>query len=253
MCATAVIVATVPATVMPARADAGPNHAAVVFAPITNRVQSLNLLTNLVLQFAYTNTSAESVSILGVDASCHCTTPKIPVLPWVIGPHASGNLDVVVEIPGKWGMLEKTIRLWSVDATNVLTVQVEIPEPDARQKNRIAAFVDRQAVFKGGCAECHSKPAEGLTGAALFKAACAICHEAEHRASMVPDLSTKPHGDSKYWAQWIRIGKPGTFMPGFAKPYTGPLSEPQIQSLIDYLQQRYPPTPGAKPAMPLTP
>ena len=32
---------------------------------------------------------------------------------------------------------------------------------------------------------------------------------------MVPDLSAKPHGDSKYWAQWIRIGKPGTFMPGF--------------------------------------
>lgn len=233
------------------RADSIHGGGALVFSPRTNHVRSENLLTNLTLRFAYTNNSPESIRVLAVDASCHCTTPKIPTLPWTIGPHETGGMEVVVEVPGKWGLLEKTLQVRTAGATNTLTVQVDIPEPDNRQKNRLAAFVDRQAVFKGDCATCHSKPAVGLVGAELFKVACGICHEAEHRASMVPDLSTKPHGGAAYWSQWIRMGKPGSFMPGFEKSYTGPLSEPQIVSLISYLQARFPPTPAAKVAMPL--
>lgn len=224
---------------------------AVIFSPATNQARSVNLLTNLTLRFDYTNTSATDVRILGVDASCHCTTPKIPNLPWKIAAHEGGSMEVLVDIPGKWGLLEKTIRLWTAAATNSLTVQIDIPEPDTRQKNRLMAFADRQAVFKGDCANCHSKPAVGLLGAELFKAACAICHEAEHRASMVPDLAAKPHGGAAYWSQWIRMGKPGSFMPGFERSYTGPLTEPQIVSLMEYLQQRYPPTPGVKARLPL--
>lgn len=230
----------------PVSADGG-----LVFSPRTNRVRSANLFTNLSLKFSYTNQSATPVKILGVEASCHCTTPRIPGLPWTIGPHQSGEMEVVVEIPGKWGLLEKTLRLWTAETTNTLTVRVEIPEPDERQKNRMAAFADRQAVFKGDCAGCHSKPAVGLTGGELFKAACAICHESPHRASMVPDLATKPHGGAAYWSQWIRIGKPGSFMPGFEKSYTGPLTEQQIVSLVEYLQARFPQTPDAKVALPL--
>jgi mono/diheme cytochrome c family protein len=232
-------------------ADAIPAGAGLVFWPRTNQARSPHLLTNLSLRFRYTNHLEAPVRVLGVDASCHCTTPKIPALPWTIGPHAAGELEVVVEIPGKWGLLEKTLRLWTADATNTLTVRVDIPEPDERQKNRLAAFADRQAVFKGDCANCHSTPAVGLTGAELYRAACAICHEAEHRASMVPDLAAKPHGGAAYWSQWIRIGKPGSFMPGFDRSYTGPLTEPQILSLIRYLEGRFPPTPGAKVALPL--
>lgn len=221
------------------------------FHPQTNQVRTATLLTNLTLHFSYTNRSAEPVRILAVDASCHCTTPKIPPLPWTIGPHEGGAMEVVVDIPGKWGLLEKTLRLRTATATNTLTVAVDIAEPDERQKNRLAAFADRQAVFKGDCANCHSKPAIGLTGADLFKAACAICHESEHRASMVPDLAAKPHGGANYWSQWIRMGKPGSFMPGFERSYTGPLTEPQIVSLIEYLQRRYPPTPGVRARLPL--
>jgi mono/diheme cytochrome c family protein len=228
-----------------------PAAATLIWTPQTNHVHTVHLLTNLLTEFKYTNTSSEPIVITAVETSCHCTTPQIPKLPWTIPAHACGKMDVIVEVPGKWGLLQKSITVRSATETNDLMLEVEMPEPDPREKNRIAAFVDRQAVFKGECASCHAKPAIGLKGAALYQKACSICHEAEHRATMVPDIATKPHGDSVYWTQWLRIGKPGTFMPAFDKPHGGSLTEEQIASLLEYLPQRFPPTPAAKAALPL--
>ena len=243
------------AVVFPLFASCGqaiePSGTGLAWTPVTNHVRTPNLLTNLVTDFKYTNNSSEPVTVLAVETSCHCTAPQIPKLPWTIPAHASGKMDVVVEVPGKWGLLQKTIQIRTASATNTLMLEVEIPEPDPRVKNRMAAFADRQAVFKGDCASCHIKPAVGLTGMALYEKACGICHEAEHRATMVPDLSKKPHGDATYWTQWIRIGKPGTFMPAFDKSHGGPLTEQQIASLLEYLPQRFPPTPNTRAALPL--
>ena len=225
--------------------------AALVWTPQTNHVRTVHLLTNLVTEFHYTNTSSEPVVITAIERSCHCTTPKTPNLPWTIAPRAAGKMEVVVEVPGKWGVLRKTIEMRSANETNVLMLEVEIPEPEPREKNRLAAFADRQAVFKGDCASCHSKPAVNLKGAQLYEKACGICHEAEHRATMVPDLATKPHGDANYWTQWIRVGKPGTFMPAFDKPHGGPLTEEQIASLIEYLPQRFPSPVAGNAKLPL--
>ena len=227
------------------------SRAALIWTPQTNHVRTVHLLTNLVTEFQYTNASSSPVTILAVERSCHCTTPKTPELPWTIAPHASGKMEVIVEVPGKWGLLQKTIALRSATDTNVLLLQIDIAEPDMREKNRVMAFADRQAVFKGDCASCHSTPAIGLKGEQLYAKACGICHEAEHRASMVPDLTTRPHGDANYWKQWVRIGKPGSFMPGFDKPHGGPLTEDQIASLMEYLPRRFPQTQGAKAKMPL--
>lgn len=222
----------------------------LVWTPATNHVRG-QALSNLTTQFTYTNATISEIVVNAVEPSCHCTTPKIPKLPWTIPAHAAGNMEVVVELAGKWGTVQKTIEVRSARETNTLRLEIEIPEPDPREKNRLMMFADRQAVFKGDCADCHLKPAIGLKGEALFAKACAICHEAEHRASMVPDLASKPHGDATYWTQWVRIGKPGSFMPAFDKPHGGPLSDEQITSLITWLQQRFPPTPAAKAALPL--
>ena len=228
-----------------------PSCAALIWTPQTNHVRTVHLLTNLVTEFQFTNTSSSPVTILSIERSCHCTTPKTPALPWTIAPHASGKMEVLIEVPGKWGLLQKTISLRTASETNVLLLQVDIAEPDMREKNRLMAFADRQAVFKGDCASCHATPAIGLKGEPLYVKACGICHEAEHRASMVPDLAARPRGDANYWKQWIRIGKPGSFMPGFDKPHGGPLTEEQIASLMEYLPQRFPPTQGSKVKMPL--
>src|ERR1041384_130139 len=120
----------------------------LVWTPQTNHVRAVHLLTNLVTEFKYTNSSSQPVVITEIERSCHCTTPQTPKLPWTIAPHSSGKMEVVVEIPGKWGLLRKTLTGHAERATNVLFLEVEIPEPEPREKNRLTAFGDRQAVFK---------------------------------------------------------------------------------------------------------
>jgi cytochrome c553 len=104
-----------------------------------------------------------------------------------------------------------------------------------------AAKIDRQAVFKNDCATCHVKPGEGKYGKALYDAVCAICHEAEHRATMVPDLhAIKTATNEQFWQTWIAHGKPGSFMPAFSTADGGPLSDMQIANLAAYLDSAIP-------------
>ena len=89
---------------------------------------------------------------------------------------------------------------------------------------------------RGECAKCHSEPTKDKTGKALFTTACGICHEAEHRASMVPDLrALKKPTTRDYWLQWIAHGKADTLMPAFGQKAGGPLTEGQIESLVEFL------------------
>ena len=197
--------------------------------------------TNGVVIFHVTNTSNVPIVVEAVRPSCHCTIAKVPAQPWRIGPGEVNPMEVTIELTLKWGAFSKTISVETKNETNLLTIIVTVPEPDARGKNRVVAFTDRQAVFKGDCASCHLKPAVGKSGEDLYRSICAICHEAEHRAEMVPDLAQlKVPTDSKFWEQSLRIGKPGTLMPAFSKPFGGPLTPDQIQSLVIYLTGRFP-------------
>lgn len=195
--------------------------------------------TNAFFVFNVMNQLSNDVTVNAVHPSCGCTIPIVPDLPWRIQPGEEGQVLVDVDLRGRTGLLTKTISIGTSLGTNVLVVNVKFPELTEREKNQRRAFTDRQAVFKTGCAECHRTPATGKTGKALFKAACGICHEAEHRAEMVSDLgAVERPTDSVYWEQWIRNGKPGTFMPAFSKRYGGPLSDEQIGSLVTYLTAR---------------
>jgi len=109
-----------------------------------------------------------------------------------------------------------------------------------RARNMQAALVDRQAVFRGDCVSCHLAPAVGKYGQTLYTAACGVCHEAEHRASMVPNLRAlnKPQ-DREYWKRWITEGKDNTLMPAWGASKGGPLSELQIESLVNYLTHAF--------------
>lgn len=194
--------------------------------------------TNVQFTFVVTNISPAEVFIRAVRTSCGCTVARIPTLPWRIGPGTNEQMEVVVDIRGKRGVLSKVISVDSSGGFSLLSVNVKIPED--RSLNLQLAKADRQAVFKNDCASCHSYPTLGKTGEPLFQAACGICHEAEHRATMVPDLKTlaKPTNHD-YWEAWVRRGKEGSLMPAFAKAYGGPLDDDQIKSLVDYLAKKF--------------
>src|SRR6266853_5618564 len=213
--------------------------------------------------FYATNTSPDTVVVTNLQRSCGCTEATMPAQPWTLAPGATGPIHATIDLRGKAGKITKLLTVESTIGSKALSLNVEIPpSPSAnlnltpslnlnltpnlnpptnrpnmdRKSNQQAASLDRQAVFKGDCAACHSNPTVGKMGHELYQAGCGICHDAEHRAEMVPDLHTLKHpATAEYWTQWITASKPGSMMPAFAKSHDGPLDEQQIASLVDYL------------------
>ena len=195
--------------------------------------------TNVLVSFAVTNVSAAPVVIRDVALSCGCSVATMPAKPWTLKPGEHGQVTVTTDVRGKRGSLVKTAIVYASSGTRVLTYQVDIQEPatpEERARNQSLGKIDRQAVFRGECAKCHAEPTKGKTGKELFTTACGICHEAEHRASMVPDLRALQKPTSReYWQQWIAHGKADTLMPGFGQKQGGPLTEGQVRSLVEFL------------------
>ncbi len=202
--------------------------------------------TNVTIKFRFTNTSPAEVTISRVHTSCGCSTAKLPQLPWKLPAGTNSEFDVVMDLRGKRGQLNKMAYIYTDRSFKPLTLRVKIPDATPaltgdRLRNLQIAAADRQAIFKGDCATCHSEPGKGKLGRELFQAVCSICHEAEHRAAMVPDLDELRHPtDRAYWLQWASYGKAGTLMPAFAESEGGSLSKAQMDSLVDYLLERFP-------------
>ena len=193
--------------------------------------------------FHFTNISTENLIITSAAGSCGCTVPKLPPVPWTNAPGAVGEIPVTMNTAGKSGIVFKTVTVNTDKGPSMLTVKATIPAPEAavagpmdRNKNQELAKADRQAVFKGDCARCHVEPAKGKLGKELYDKSCGICHEAEHRATMVANLHALNHDtNADYWRTWISQGKPGSLMPAISTSQGGPLSDDQINSLVQYL------------------
>lgn len=195
--------------------------------------------------FGVTNISDTEVVIDHVTASCSCTVAKLPSQPWHLTPGAKGQLGVTVDLKGKVGEFEKTLKVFFSDKDTppkVLRVSVKLPDRKImREKNMLLSQADRQAVFKGDCAKCHAEPAKTTSGMALYHEICGICHEAKPRASIVPELRLLPHPtDYVFWKTMIANGKPGTLMPAFASSQGGPLTEEQVDDLAKAIEAAFP-------------
>ena len=153
-----------------------------------------------------------------------------------------------MNIAGKIGTLFKYVDVSTDKGIKRLNLRINMLPPVVRQMTDAeradgvaAAKIDRQAVFHGDCATCHIKPGNDKYGKTLYDADCGICHEAERRATMVPDLhNLKVPTNLEFWKQWIAHGKPGSFMPAFSTAEGGPLTDMQIASLAQYLNQAMP-------------
>jgi mono/diheme cytochrome c family protein len=209
-------------------------------------VENYTYTTNFILT---TNATAQPVTILDVHPSCGCTTVELPSRPWTIPPGVSGQIKLAVNLAGKAGVVIKSATVTTDQGRKDLTLRITIAPPPAarlmsdgeRAAAMTAAKMDRQAVFKGDCASCHAPKSPGLAADELYKSICAICHEAEHRASVVPDLhAIKVPTNPEFWKTWIYGGKPGSLMPAFAQAQGGPLSEMQIAALANYLNAVFP-------------
>jgi mono/diheme cytochrome c family protein len=241
---------------VPAPSGAAVEDESITFTPPTQIYHAKAGELSATLTFRVTNVSTESTWITNVKTSCGCTVAKLPANPWLVAPGASGKLELTIDLQGKSGTLVKSATLETRRGTRTLIFQVVLPtaaaislNAPARDRNIQMASANRQAVFAGECARCHVAPTVGLFGEALYKAACGICHEAEHRATMVPDLAKLDHPTNRdFWLAMSISGKPGTLMPGFSSDLGGPLSSQQIESIASYLAATYPSPPSAPTA-----
>jgi mono/diheme cytochrome c family protein len=208
-------------------------------AETTVKFGSINAQTS----FAVTNVFNNAVTISHVATSCGCTVPKLPPMPWVLQPGGTGTIDVTMNLAGKAGTVIKTMTVNTDQGFKTLYVKANIEPPPAgqmgeadRMRNLQIAMVNRQAVFQGDCVTCHVTPARGKLGGELYDAACGVCHEAEHRASMVPDLrNLQKETNADYWRTWITTSMEGKLMPAFGIENGGFLSAAEIDSLVQYL------------------
>jgi mono/diheme cytochrome c family protein len=197
-------------------------------------------------EFQVTNTSKQPVRIFYVRPTCSCTTVDAPPMPWTLAAGARGEIKVAVDFRGKEGEIAKDVLVGAVEGTQTLTMIVQVPpmSPEMRAQNQALAAANRQRVFQGDCAACHATPAVGRFGDDLFAATCAVCHQAKHRAAMVPDLAVaKEKRDAAWWTRWVEDGREGSLMPGFAEKHGGPLTSPQVESLVEYLMATFPTEP----------
>lgn len=200
-----------------------------------------------IFKFTATNITNESVVIENVQTSCGCTS-VIKKNPWIIRPGAKDLIEVKMDLLGRTGTVTKSVYVFTNAGAQTLKVRSIIPpgkKPSSkrsrealseRQKNQIIALRDRQIVFRGKCAKCHSTPTKGLTGKKLYDRACGICHNSPNQASIVPNLAKLDKTmDKFYWEVWIKYGRKGSLMPAFHKSQGGPLDDKQVSSLVDYL------------------
>jgi len=194
--------------------------------------------------FAVTNRGNTRITIERIDASCGCTYAELPSEPWHLEPGQGGVIKAEFDARNKYGTLTKTLLVFTSVGPKTLTVKVNLPTPPPgaardnteRVTNLMEASKNRQAIFQGKCVTCHVTPTVGKVGRELYLTACGICHDAEHRASMVPDLKKLKYGTPRtYWDHWTRHGKPNSLMPAFEQKQGGPLTDAQINSLVDFL------------------
>ena len=212
--------------------------------------------TNVTFTFKFTNTTPTEVTIDRVQTSCGCTVAKLPAMPWKLAAGTNGEFQVVADLRGKRGLYSKMVYVYTSQGFKALNVKVNLPDPASspaaeRMRNLQIAVADRQAVFKGDCARCHSDPGVGKKGRELYQAVCGVCHEAERRATMVPNLRALKHPtDAEHWRNWVTHGKAGTLMPAFSQTDGGPFTQEQIDSLVAYLVENIPSRPVSAPGVP---
>jgi cytochrome c553 len=248
--ALAVAVAISPPPISAAPQEKTPSAAsALAVDAVLKELRPKTGVTSADVSFKLTNVSARAIVITNIAASCGCMDPTLPSMPFTLGPGSNTVLSVDIDFFGKRGTLMKTVVIETPIGEKVLSVKLILPEDEEseRLRNQQLALADRQAVFKGDCARCHATPAKGKSGKELYTAVCGVCHDTVHRATMVPDLAkVKTPGDRGYWEQWIAHGKKATLMPAFAEKEGGPLTDPQISSLAEWLVERIPAPAKAK-------
>lgn len=189
--------------------------------------------------FKFRNEGAGKVKILKTETSCGCTTASGALREYA--PRESGEMEVVVDTKGKKGIVVKTVTV-TLKNNEVATLELSLSmklEPPPHPKIEQLRNLNTEAT----CKTCHLESGEGQSGIFLYHRVCSQCHGKKGVGGFA-----RAHSDAE-WQQKVddaRIraaiyqGLPEQGMPSFVEGVTPPLTEEQVESLIEYVRSLVP-------------
>jgi len=194
-------------------------------------------------EFQVYNIGGKRLKIKDVETSCGCTVAQVSK--HVLVPGDFTLIGVEMDTSLKLGPVRKKITVISNDPKRPELALFLVGDVQGKKMEGHAQInlkpQDKLVLFKGKCATCHVDAGKGKTGKPLFLADCAMCHgntaQGTHSA---PGLLKQNYDDEKTLKQIrgiIANGSPNSpQMPPFAKSQGGPLSDDEIDSLVQFLK-----------------
>lgn len=201
--------------------------------------------------YMFINDGTETLVILSVQASCGCTasSPSDDT----IAPGETGLIHVTFNSSGKRGHIRKTVHVVSNDpeaASLDLEFRVNVKDPSdttssmrsSPSESGARAMMNEKSIFDSPCMTCHVIPGRAAFGRDLYLASCGMCHGDErhapvHNAAAITGSNyLRFTSDDRVLAS-LAGGTGNPMMPGFHVDRGGPLSDSQIQSLMNYFRE----------------
>ncbi|MBI3939818.1 MAG: DUF1573 domain-containing protein [Acidobacteria bacterium] len=181
--------------------------------------------------FLLRNSGGATLYIRDITVTCGCTL--VDVSSKSIEPGKSASLTLQIEPDAKEGPIEKTITIATNDPRGplrALRVRAEIQ----RDLHKMSALEKEKSIFSPECRSCHVDGGTGKTGKDLYQADCAMCHGSLEERDHVRSLNVASLAeDLQELRKTIALGNGRGTMPGFSAAAGGPLSDAQIDSLVD--------------------
>lgn len=191
--------------------------------------------------FKITNKGKKALRIFETKSTCGCTVAKLKKD--VIAPGETVELEIVMDTSMKQGNVSKPITIKSNDPMHrLLTIHVKAQVRGPHSDLASSGEQRTAKIFTGRCAACHVEKGVGKIGEDLFIADCSMCHGARARGipGVAPALTPFDFHQKDFAAHMKKIiaygSKAHRSMPGYLKSAGGPLSEAEIDSLVEYLK-----------------
>ena len=184
-------------------------------------------------QFWFGNEGKGDLVLISLKSTCGCTVATASTGPYKSGQR--GFIELTYDTRGKFGYALKEVTVVSNDpkSPHVISIAGNVV---MGQDHPVVKPGD--VLFVGVCAQCHAVPAKGKSGKELYDGVCHLCHDLPQETGkkwVAPNKSELSNKSRRKLRKMISDGLPYSSMPGFALKNGGPLTDAQIDSLIDYL------------------
>ena len=185
--------------------------------------------------FRFVNKGPGPVKLKEIRLSCGCTTAQTVLKEYA--PGEEGELEIRLDTAGKRGFILKSIEVYMENAVKekielAMTAEL-VPPPHPKIENVLLITKDPK------CKTCHLEAGVGFKGGFLYHRICVQCHGRRGAgASAMPFNVMKWQSgvDDEYIRKAIKHGMPETGMPAYVESVTPPLTDEQVESLIEYIR-----------------